>query len=204
MVHHIKCAGGPALVPSSTSAEGWRRCSPVLPVPFSTMRSRLTLAVAAIAALPVVAPAQQLEPRAYSPSPVDANFAGVAYGYSTGGILFDPSIPITNAHADINATTFGYGRTYGFLGMQGLVTASLPYAWGNLKGQVGAQNKDSMVTRSGLGDAEMKLSLNFIGSPALSPKHSIPRPRSHSFSGVASPSSRRPGSTTRTRSSTSA
>ena len=134
------------------------------------MRSRLALAAIAIAAFPIVAPAQQLEPRAYSPSPIDANFAGVGYGYSTGQVLFDPSIPIINAHADINGTTFGYGRTFGFLGMQGLVTAALPYDWGILTGQVGAQQKDSMVTRSGLGDLQLKVSLNIVGSPALSPQ----------------------------------
>jgi hypothetical protein len=130
------------------------------------MRLRLTLAAALVAALPGVAPAQQLEPRAYAQSPVDANFAGIGYGYSSGEILFDPSLPVTNARAYINAMSFGYGHTFGFLGMQGLVTAGIPYAWGTLKGQVAAQ--DSMVTRSGLGDTQVKLSLDFIGSPALS------------------------------------
>ncbi len=132
------------------------------------MRSALGVAVAVIFTLPVAAAAQQLEPRAYSPSPIGANFIGLGYTYSTGGVLFDPSLPITNAHADINAMAVGYGRTFGIGGMQGLVTANVPYAWGILTGTVGT--KDSMTTRSGLGDLQVKLSLNLIGSPALSPQ----------------------------------
>lgn len=128
--------------------------------------------------LPVAVPAQQLEPRAYSPSPVGANFVGLGYTYSTGGVLFDPSLPVTNAHADINAIAVGYGRTFGIHGMQGLVTANIPYAWGILTGTVGT--KDSMTTRSGLGDLQVKLSLNLIGSPALSPRAFASTPP-HSF-----------------------
>jgi hypothetical protein len=134
------------------------------------MRPGLLLVLAAAVVLPSMLPAQQLEPRSYSPSPVGANFAAVGYGYSTGGVLFDPSIPVTNAHADINATSLGYGRTFGFLGKQGLITIGIPYAWGILTGEVGPTLKDSMVRRSGLGDLQTKLSLNIIGSPALSPQ----------------------------------
>jgi hypothetical protein len=142
------------------------------------MRSALGVAVAVILTLPVAVPAQQLEPRAYSPSPVGANFVGLGYVYSTGGVLFDPSLPITNAHADINSVAVGYGRTFGIGGMQGLVTANIPYAWGILTGVVGT--KDSMTTRSGLGDLQVKLSLNLIGSPALSPQAFASTPP-HSF-----------------------
>jgi hypothetical protein len=132
------------------------------------MRSTSGVALAAVVTLSAVASAQQLEPRAYSPSPVGANFAGLGYGYNTGAVLLDPSLPITNVHGNINGIALGYGRTFGIGGLQGLVTASLPYVWGDLTGMVGA--KDSMVTRSGLGDLQLKPSLNIIGSPALSPQ----------------------------------
>ncbi len=132
------------------------------------MRRRVGFALAVIAVVPSAARGQQLEPRAYSPSPVGVNFAGLGYAYSTGGVLFDPSLPVTNAHADINGIVFGYGRTFGIAGMQGLVTASIPYAWGILTGMVGAN--DSLVTRSGLGDLQIKPSLDIIGSPALTPQ----------------------------------
>src|SRR5215469_1882662 len=141
------------------------------------MRCRVSFALLAISVAPSVVRGQQLEPRAYSQSPVGTNFVGVAYGYSFGQVLFDPSLPVTDVHAYINSISPGYGRTFGIGGMQGLVTAAIPYIWGNMKGMVGA--KDSMVSRSGIGDLRLKLSLNIIGSPALSPQEFVktrPRP----------------------------
>ncbi len=51
-------------------------------------------ALVALAALisPAAALAQELEPRAYFPTPVGTNFLLVAWSYQTGEILFDPSL----------------------------------------------------------------------------------------------------------------
>jgi hypothetical protein len=43
--------------------------------------------------------AQQLEPRAYSPSPVGVNFVGLGAVYSGGSVLADPALPIKNARS---------------------------------------------------------------------------------------------------------
>ena len=48
---------------------------------------------------PSIARAQELEPRAYSPAPVGANFVLLAYSYPAGEVLFDPSLPITDVNA---------------------------------------------------------------------------------------------------------
>ena len=42
--------------------------------------------------------AQDLEPRAYTNIPVGLNFALAGYTYSSGGVLFDPAVPLENAH----------------------------------------------------------------------------------------------------------
>jgi hypothetical protein len=136
----------------------------------------VALALAALSAFPSLVLAQELEPRAYSASPIGANFAGVGYGYSTGGVLFDPSLPVSDVHADINAISIGYGRTFDVGGMQGLITATIPYAWGVLTGKVGPSMTDSMITRTGFGDFRTKFSLNIIGSPALTPQEFATRP----------------------------
>jgi len=114
------------------------------------------------------AAAQELEPRAYSASPVGANFASVGYLHSWGALLFDPAIPITESDAKLNGATLGYGRTFGLAGVQALVLVALPYAWGSFSGQV--VTTDTSVTRSGLGDMRVKLAVNLIGGPALSPR----------------------------------
>jgi hypothetical protein len=49
--------------------------------------------------------AQDLEPRAYSPSPVGTTFAGFSFGRSSGDISFDPTVPITNAQATLYSTS---------------------------------------------------------------------------------------------------
>jgi hypothetical protein len=117
--------------------------------------------------LPPSATAQDLEPRAYSASPTGTSFVGIGFGRSSGDISFDPSVPITNASATLYSPVLGLGQTFGVLGRQALVTAALPYAWGNASGDVG--NNLQSIYRSGLGDIKAKFSINLRGNPAMSP-----------------------------------
>jgi hypothetical protein len=120
--------------------------------------------------------AQDLEPRAYSASPVGANFVVAGFGRSSGSVIFDPSLPITDVTAHINGFTVGLGRTLGIWGRQALVTAALPYAWGDVEGNVAETRR--RITRSGLTDLKAKLSVNLYGSPSLTPEEfAKPRPR---------------------------
>ncbi len=140
-----------------------------------------SVAFACIALFMMVAPltAQELEPRAYSASPTGANFVVFGFARSSGGIVFDPSVPVTDAHADIYSPFLGLGRTFGFFGRQALVTAALPYAFGSADGKVGPQLQQASITRSGLADFRVKFSVNLHGSPALSP-HEFARTNHHS------------------------
>jgi hypothetical protein len=112
--------------------------------------------------------AQQLEPRAYSPSPVGANFLGLGYTFSSGGAVMDPSSPVTNIEASVHSAVPYYGRTFGLLGRQASVTLGAPYAWGTVSGDV--QEVNRTVDRSGFGDPQFRLSVNLIGGPALTPQ----------------------------------
>jgi hypothetical protein len=51
-------------------------------------------------------------------------------------------------------------------GRQALVTAVLPYAFGRVEGKVGPQLQQESITRSGLADLRVKLSINLHGNPA--------------------------------------
>lgn len=113
--------------------------------------------------------AQELEPRAYSASPTGLNFLVVGFARSSGGVIFDPSIPVTNVEAKVNSPVFGLGRTFGVFGREALITASLPYAFGRITGDVGPQLQQASITRSGLTDLRVKFSLNLRGSPAMAP-----------------------------------
>lgn len=110
---------------------------------------------------------QDLEPHAYSASPVGLNFFVLGFGYSSGAVLFDPTLPVSNAKANLNIPTVGYGHTFSLFGRQALVTAGLPYVWGEVSGNVSEHRRS--IRRSGLADVRMRLSANLRGNPARSP-----------------------------------
>jgi hypothetical protein len=113
------------------------------------------------------AQAQQLEPRAYSPSPVGANFLGVAYFHQYGGAALDPASPITNVYARVNTAAPYYGRTFDLFGRQASVTLTTPYAWGNVHGDV--YDVNHIRDLSGFADPLVRFAVNLIGGPALKP-----------------------------------
>lgn len=109
--------------------------------------------------------AQDLEPRAYSVSPTGTNFVVIGYGYSSGSLLFDPSLPIANASAQINTVSAGYFRSISLLGRSANFTVAAPYSWGNLQGDYFDQHLQAY--RSGLRDPVARLAINLYGAPAM-------------------------------------
>ncbi len=111
--------------------------------------------------------AQELEPRAYSPSPIGANFVVLSSTRSTGDVVFDPSVPISNVEARLNAAVAAYGRTFDFFGRSASAGLATPYVWGTVSGDVGQQSAE--ITRSGLADTQLRFAVNLLGGPALTP-----------------------------------
>jgi hypothetical protein len=111
------------------------------------------------------AEAQELEPRAFSPSPVGTTFVLGAVGRSEGGILFDPALDIDSVQADLWVATVGAGHTFGLGGRQARVLAVLPIAWGSVAGNVHATAQRQDL--AGLVDPRFKLSVGLMGAPAL-------------------------------------
>jgi hypothetical protein len=113
----------------------------------------------------VTAEAQELEPRAFSPSPVGTSFLLGGFGRSEGGILFDPALDVDNVQADLWIATIGAGHTFGVAGRQARLLAVLPVAWGSVAGTVGTQPQRQDL--AGLVDPRFKFSVGLIGAPAL-------------------------------------
>jgi len=126
----------------------------------------VVLACVAVFASARRADAQELEPRAYSPSPVGTHFVQLGFGHSWGDIIFDPSLPIEDADGAFNTPVAGLGTTFGVFGRQAQAAAVLPYAWGDAEGKVEGQQQ--RTTRSGLADLRVRFSVNLVGGPALS------------------------------------
>jgi hypothetical protein len=112
--------------------------------------------------------AQELTPRVYAPNPTGGNIVQLSYGRATGGVLFDPSLPLDDVSAAINTGTLLYGRTFGLFGRSASAVVGLPYVWGDIDGFVEGEYRK--VTRSGLGDMRMQITVNLLGGPALPPR----------------------------------
>ena len=109
--------------------------------------------------------AQSLEPRRWTHLPVDANFIGVAAGYSRGDILFDPALQIEDAGVDLNFSGISYIRSHAFFGRTARIEVTLPYAIGHWEGLLNQQ--PASVRRHGFPDPSVRWSINLLGSPAL-------------------------------------
>ncbi|HVO99776.1 MAG TPA: transporter [Bryobacteraceae bacterium] len=111
---------------------------------------------------------QELQPRAYVPTPVGLNYFGISYSNNVGGLLFDPSLPVTDARVDANAFTLAFGQTLGVFGRTAQALAVLPYLEAHLNGTVADAPQHQY--RSGLGDATFRYAMNIYGAPAMSRK----------------------------------
>jgi hypothetical protein len=127
--------------------------------------ARAVLVIAMVLA-PAAASAQDLEPRAYSNLPVGLNFVLGGYGYSTGGVATDPTLPIRDGNLRVHTALAAYARSLDVLGMSGKVDAIVPYSW--LSGEATFAGQPQERTVSGFNDPRFRFTLNFYGAPALS------------------------------------
>jgi len=137
--------------------------------------TRIVAGLLAAVAAPAWVWAQEMEPKAYSASPAGANFLLVAYARSTGDVVFDPSLPLSDVSARVGSLALGVGHTFGLFGRLTLVSGALPYAWANVTGKVGGLANEAH--RSGLADARFKFSMNLHGNPASSAAEFAKAPR---------------------------
>lgn len=108
---------------------------------------------------------QELQPRAYLPAPVGLNFFSINYSRNSGGLLFDPSLPVEDAHVDAGVAALSFGESINVFGRSGQVLAALPYVIADLTGSV-AGIQDARH-RSGLGDSTFRFAMNIHGAPAM-------------------------------------
>lgn len=107
----------------------------------------------------------ELEPRAYSVSPVKTNFIVLSNAYAAGSLTFDPSLPVEEASANINTMVAGYLRTINVLGRSGNFPVLVPYSSGTLQGLLAGEY--TQVRRSGLRDPAVRFAVNLYGAPAM-------------------------------------
>jgi hypothetical protein len=137
---------------------------------------RAAVAVPVLALLTATASAaQDLEPRAYSPSPRGTTFFVVSATRSAGDVFTDPSAPITGVNASVGILGLAVGHVFALAGKQMQVLAALPVTWGTASGLVGEDRR--AVSRRGLADPRVRLSMILAGSPPRAPSQFARAPR---------------------------
>jgi hypothetical protein len=130
--------------------------------------TRLQIALALLLSLTAanVARSQELEPRAFANLPVGTSFALLGYVYASGNSLLDPALSIEGLEARLHTVAAAYFRSIDLFGHSGKVDIILPFAGSDYEGTIAG--RDSTTARTGFGDPRIRLSVNFLGAPALS------------------------------------
>src|SRR3954467_5418452 len=115
--------------------------------------------------LPLSATAQDLTPRAYVITPVRSNAVIFSYVYNNGEILLDPTVPIEDLNAQLHVPILSFYHSFNFFSRSANVAVAVPYGYGHFRGLV--LGNDTRVTRSGLADSRIRVSVNLLGGPAM-------------------------------------
>jgi hypothetical protein len=127
------------------------------------------------AVLAVSLSAQDLDPRAYANVPVDATILVSGFSVSHGGVLTDPTLPVTDIHATIETPSLGLVRSFGLFGRTAQAFGAVPYSWAQVSGNV--LDGAGETTRAGLSDMRVRLSVLVRGAPASSVLEILKAPR---------------------------
>jgi hypothetical protein len=119
--------------------------------------------------------AQDLDPRAYARVPVNVTILIAGFGYSHGGIVTDPTLPVEDLTAKIGSPSVGAFHSFSLFGQTAQVSAALPYAWGDVTAKVGGTPQST--SRSGISDMRLRFSYLILGAPASSPQDLARAPR---------------------------
>jgi hypothetical protein len=88
------------------------------------------------------------------------------YTYTEGGVAADPTVPLTNAHVEVNGAMLAYAPSLEVLGKSAKFDFVLPCAW--LSGSAEFAGQPHQREISGLADPRFHLSVNFYGAPRAS------------------------------------
>ena len=109
---------------------------------------------------------QSLEPRLYSNAPVGLNFLLGGYAFSTGSAITDPSVTIEDGELDVHSPFAAYAYSFGLWGKSAKFDVVVPYSF--LSGTATTNGTPVARTVDGFADPRFRVSMNFIGAPALS------------------------------------
>ena len=119
--------------------------------------------------------AQDLDPRSYANVPVNGTFLIGGFGLSHGGVVTDPTLPVTDINATIETPSLGLARSFSLFGKTAQAFAALPYSWAQVSGKL--LEEQTSISRAGLSDMRLRLSVLLRGAPASTPAQLAKAPR---------------------------
>src|SRR4051794_23126459 len=113
----------------------------------------------------IITKAQDLEPRAYANVPKGTNVIAVVYALSSGNVLTDPSLPVSELKVTADNFGLGYVHTFALANKLARIQVVAPVLL--VTGKAKLNGVDTSITRNGLGDVRIRFGVNLFGSPAL-------------------------------------
>ena len=112
--------------------------------------------------------AQDIEPRRWTHLPVGMNVLGAGAVYTDGDIAFDPVLELENATVEAKTVIVSYLHAFDLAGKSARFDVRLPYKDARWEGLLAGE--PASTERRGLADPRLRLSINFMGAPALKGK----------------------------------
>lgn len=112
--------------------------------------------------------AQDIEPRRWTPIPLDLQVLAIGYARTSGDISFDPVMLVDDAELDMDLVAVSYVTSFKFFDKLARFDMTLPYAKGEWQGLL--DGEPARLNREGLLDPKFRLSVNLVGTPATDAK----------------------------------
>lgn len=128
-------------------------------------------------------PADDIEPRRWTPLPVGTTLVGVGVIRGEGDIAFDPVLKIEDATVETTTTVVSILQAFDLFGQTARVDIRLPHKHSRWEGLLDGVPRT--VDRRGPADPRLRLSVNFLGSPALRGDEFLAYHASHPVNTVA-------------------
>jgi len=119
--------------------------------------------------------AQDLDPRAYTNVPINARFLIAGFSLSHGGVVTDPTLPVKDLKATIETPSLGVAGSFNLLGKTAQAFVALPYSFAQASGIAVGEARE--ISRSGLSDMRLRLSVLVRGAPATTVREFAKVPR---------------------------
>jgi len=131
------------------------------------MRYQRINSCTALVFLSITAPgfAQDIEPRRWTPLPVGMNVLGAGVIHTDGDIALDPVLELEDVTVDIKTAIVSFLHAFDMCGQSARFDVRLPYKDARWEGLLAGE--PAATERRGPGDPRVRLSVNFLGAPAL-------------------------------------